>query len=201
MSCCALPLAPRKPLLRPALAFWLVVIVGTSCTPEEPPGRILLVGIDGASMRVVEPMLRQGQLPNLASIAEAGVHGLLRSQFPIDSPPVWNTIVTGVVPKKHGIPSFSHKNEAGRHELFLSTDRKVPAVWNIVSAAGLTVGVVNFWNTYPPDRINGVMISDHVLAREVDGRAKMTRAELPASGTVVHPQEWAQRIGSILDSA
>jgi predicted AlkP superfamily phosphohydrolase/phosphomutase len=176
----------------------LVSLLLPGCN-EKPPGRALLVGIDGASMRVVGPMLEDGRLPNLAALAVSGVHGTIRSQFPIDSPPVWNSIVTGVSPKRHGIPSFAYKDEQGEKRLFLSTHRKVPTVWNILSAAGFSVGVVNFWNTYPPDRVKGVMISDHVLAREVDGRALISHAEAPAPGTTVYPEAWADRIDTLLD--
>jgi len=188
-------------MTRRASLLWtcaLVPLLLSGCS-EKAPGRALLVGIDGASMRVVAPMLEAGSLPNLAALARSGVHGTIRSQFPIDSPPVWNSIVTGVSPKHHGIPSFAYKDDAGEKRLFLSTHRKVPAVWNILSQAGFSVGVVNFWNTYPPDRVSGVMISDHVLAREVDGRAMISRAEAPQQGTTVFPEPWADRIDALLD--
>ena len=190
-------------MTRPALILAVVWFLLAAGCGEQRPGRALVVGIDGASMRVVAPMLERGELPNLASIAAQGVHGTIRSQFPIDSPPVWNSIVTGVKPKEHGIRSFAYKDkgedkDAQKH-LFLSTDRKVPAVWNILDAAGFSVGVVNLWNTYPPDRVNGVMISDHVLAREVAGRAMISNAPEPDAGTTVHPEEWASRIDALLD--
>jgi predicted AlkP superfamily phosphohydrolase/phosphomutase len=181
-----------------ALALALGALIG--CGTEAPPGRVLLVGIDGASMRIVGPMLAEGQLPNLAVLAKEGVHGTIRSLFPLDSPPVWNSVVTGVSPKKHGIPSFAYKDDAGEKQLFLSSDRKVPTVWNILSHAGFSVGVVNFWNTYPPDRVNGVMITDHVLAREVEGRALISKTATPSDGTTVHPEDWAERIKGLLDT-
>ena len=68
---------------------------------------------------------------------------------------------------------FAYPGEDGKNTLYLSSDRKVHALWNIVSDAGLSVGVVNFWNTYPPEVINGVMVSDHLLARNIEGRRKM----------------------------
>ena len=160
---------------------------------------MLLVGVDGASMRVVGPMLEAGRLPHLADLARRGVHGTLRSQHPIDSPPVWNTIVTGMPPRLHGIPSFAYTGSDGKKHLYLSTDRKVPAIWSILSNAGFSVGVVDFWNTYPPDRVDGVMISDHVLAREIEGRALITHAPPPHVGSTVYPVDWADRIETILD--
>jgi predicted AlkP superfamily phosphohydrolase/phosphomutase len=180
-----------------------MVTVTAGCGPgpdSESPGRVLLLGIDGASMRVVAPMLVAGRLPNLAAIANQGVHGTIRSQYPVDSPPVWNTIVTGMKPRKHGISSFAYVDEEGEKRLFLSTNRKVPAIWNILSEAGFSVGVVNFWNTYPPDRINGVMITDHVLAREIEGRAMISKTAQPAEGATVFPVEWAERLEEILDA-
>ena len=84
-------------------------------------------------MRVVQPMLEARRLPNLGALARDGVHGTIRSLFPLDSPPVWNSVVTGVSPKMHGIPSFAYKDAAGEKHLYLSSDRKVPALWNIVN--------------------------------------------------------------------
>jgi predicted AlkP superfamily pyrophosphatase or phosphodiesterase len=188
---------PRAaPPLRTALAVACAIAAGCS---EERPGRALVVGLDGASMRVVLPLLERGELPHLASLAVQGVSGTIRSQLPLDSPPVWNSIVTGVEPRRHGIRGFAYEGEEHEKRLFLSSDRKVPAVWNIVDAAGFSVGIVNFWNTYPPDRVKGVMISDHVLEREVSGRALIAKAEAPERGTTVHPEEWAQRIDELLD--
>jgi predicted AlkP superfamily pyrophosphatase or phosphodiesterase len=178
----------------------LVGFLSADCSKPPPARRVLLIGIDGASMRIIEPLLAEGQLPTLEAIARQGVHDILRSQAPIDSPPIWNTIVTGMVREKHGIPSFAYEDDSGAAHLFLSTDRKVPALWNIVSATGRSVGVVNFWNTYPPDRVNGVMVSDHVLAREVDDRAALTNAPAPAGGTAVYPAGWAKRIRKLLES-
>ena len=102
-------------------------------------------------------------------------------------PRIWNTIATGKVPEKHGITSFARKNQDESH-LFLSTDRKVHALWNIASEAGMTVGVVNWWNTYPPARIDGVMVSDHILATEIEGRRKMMGAESVPTGALVFPE-------------
>jgi predicted AlkP superfamily phosphohydrolase/phosphomutase len=160
--------------------------------------RVLLIGIDGATFRVAGPLLEEGRLPNLAGIARQGVSGPLRSIQPILSPRIWNTIATGKLPEKHGILSFVHKDETGANQLFLSTDRKAHALWNIVSDAGFSVGVVNWWNTYPPDRINGVVISDHVIASEVKGYRKILKSGAIPSAQLVFPGPWYEKVGEIL---
>jgi hypothetical protein len=161
-------------------------------------GRVALIGLDGATLRVIAPLLREARLPNLGAIARDGIAGPLRSHKPLSSPRIWNSIATGMSPGTHGITNFAYKDDGKRH-LFSSTDRKVPALWNIASEAGLSVTVVNFWNTYPPERVNGVMVSDHVLAREVRGRAKMAKAIAPESGgSVVYPEEWQMRLSEVM---
>jgi predicted AlkP superfamily phosphohydrolase/phosphomutase len=158
---------------------------------------VLLVGIDGASPRLVEPLLAAGRLPNLARIAREGVWGRLQSHLPLASPLVWNTIATGKHPAKHGIRSFVRR-EGDHLELLLSTDRRVHALWNIASDAGLRVGVVNFWNTYPPERIDGVMVSDHLLPSEVAGRRTVAKAGAPPPGPLVFPESWQTRVAQAL---
>jgi hypothetical protein len=164
-----------------------------------PRGRVLLIGIDGASPRVIEPLLAAGRLPNLAALAREGVWGPLRSRLPLASPRIWNTIATGKQPEKHGIRSFVRR-EGDHLELLLSSDRKVHALWNIASDAGLAVGVVNFWNTYPPERIRGVMVSDHLLAAEVEGRRELAHAAAAPPGPVVFPEDWQPRLAALLAS-
>lgn len=166
----------------------------------EAPRRMILIGIDGASPRIVNQLIAEGKLPNLAKIAEQGVHGLLRSEIPIQSPRIWNTIATGKIPEKHGIDSFSYRGRDGRRHLYASTDRRARALWNIASAAGLRVGVVNFWNTYPLEKINGVMVSDHILSKEIDGRHRMTRTEKTKVGAVIYPDQWNTRLAGMVQN-
>jgi hypothetical protein len=44
-----------------------------------------------------------------------------------------------------------------------SGDRRVPALWNIASARGRSVGVVGWWCTWPAERVRGTMISDFLF--------------------------------------
>ncbi|MDP6979195.1 MAG: alkaline phosphatase family protein [Myxococcota bacterium] len=187
--------------LAPVAISLAVLLAGCS---EEPPtesrGRVLLIGIDGASPRIVDPLIAEGRLPNLAGIAREGVHGKLRSAEPIHSPRIWNTIVTGVVPEKHGIVTFSYGGRDGRQHLYTSRHRRARALWTIASAAGLEVAVVNFWNTYPLEKVNGVMVSDHILATQIDEREQLTGAAKARVGDVIYPPAWNGRLSGMIEA-
>jgi predicted AlkP superfamily phosphohydrolase/phosphomutase len=178
-----------------ALALTLLVACGQGPALR---GRVLLIGIDGAAPRITRPLLEQGRLPNLERIARAGEFGPLRSHFPLSSPRVWTSIATGKMPEKHGILGFAYQDDEGVQRLFLSVHRTAHALWNIASDAGLTVGVVNWWNTYPLEKIRGVMVSDHLLPMEVRGRHRMTGAAPAEASAIVYPDEWGDRVAALV---
>jgi len=37
--------------------------------------RVIVLGLDGASLDLLMPLIRRGELPNLARLIEGGVHG------------------------------------------------------------------------------------------------------------------------------
>jgi uncharacterized protein YbaP (TraB family) len=174
----------------------------------ERTGRVLLVGIDGATLRIIHPLIAAGRLPSLAALAREGASGPLRSHRPIYSPRIWNSIATGKTPEAHGIEGFTYRSrssargsardDAQKQRLYLSIHRKAHALWNIASAAGLRVGVVNWWNTYPPEVVNGVMISDHAKPTRLDELRTLTGAEAAMKeGTTVFPDAWQARVSDL----
>lgn len=157
-----------------------------------------MVGIDGASPRVVEPMLESGRLPTLAEIGRTGVYGRLRSFLPLYSPRVWTSVATGKTPKKHGIRGFVEVKEDGGRRVYQSSDRMAHALWNIASDAGLTVAVVNWWTTQPPERLHGVMVTDHLFPEVREEREEFMRARIDDSAPPVYPVEWLPRVQAIV---
>ncbi len=67
---------------RTAASALLACALLGSCGGDAPRGRVLLVGIDGASLRVIQPLLREGRLPHLERIAANGVSDPLRTPPP-----------------------------------------------------------------------------------------------------------------------
>ena len=60
----------------------------------EPKGRILIIGLDGASPVLVERW--QDDLPNLRRLMQRGVFGQLESVIPPRSIPAWYCLATGM---------------------------------------------------------------------------------------------------------
>ena len=203
-----------------ALALGLLLIALASGCAEKPSRpRVLLVGLDGASPRIVREMFQAGQLPHLAGLADRGLFVPLRSSIPLHSPRIWASIATGKTPEKHGIDAFVTRVGEGRHRLMLGSDRRTHALWNIVSDAGRRVAVINWWNTFPPEVIEGVMVSDHALPGEVERRRliiedivvpdhavhgeverrrPLTHTEATPAGALVYPERWDERLRASL---
>jgi predicted AlkP superfamily phosphohydrolase/phosphomutase len=128
--------------------------------PEDRPRRVFLYGIDAATFTVLRPWAEEGVLPNFARLMREGTAGTLLSTMPASTPLAWSSMVTGVWPGKHGIYGFT-KMKAGTYELDVPTsrDRRRPAIWTMLSDAGMPSIVVDVPFTYPPEPINGVMVS------------------------------------------
>lgn len=120
--------------------------------------RVLVFGVDGLAFRVLHPMMQAGYLPNFQALARDGVESVFESKYPPLTPPAWMSMVTGLKPAKHGTYDFWEFDEQGKDRLV--TRRKGgKAIWNLLSEQGKKVIVVNVPNTYPPDPVNGIMVS------------------------------------------
>ncbi len=120
--------------------------------------RVIVFGLDAASPELIERW--SGDLPNLRRIMTEGTWGILKSTIPPFTSPAWDCMATGVNPGRVGIFGLRQRQE-GTYRFVSPTagDRRAPAVWDIASAEGLEVLVLNVPDTYPPTPVNGVMVS------------------------------------------
>ena len=142
-------------------------------------GRVVIVGIDGADWRVIDPLIQQGRLPSFKRIVSEGASGVLQSMEPSASPSLWTTIATGVAPDRHGIHGFvvgqggsggqaavggeeAPGAGAGDVRPVTSTMRTAPAFWNILPEQGRKVGVVGWLVTWPAEPVDGFMVSSYL---------------------------------------
>lgn len=123
--------------------------------------RVFLIGWDGGDWGLLDALLKEGKLPNLATLVAKGRAWDLESYQPMASPLIWTTIATGRSPVDHGVTDFQELDPKTRSRLPISSrSRRVPAIWNLASARGRSVGVVGWWATWPAERVNGFLVSD-----------------------------------------
>ncbi len=154
----------RKSLGRIAAALGLAVVLscGRSPEPTQTDRKILFVGIDAMDWDVARPMMEEGKLPHLAGLVKNGTSGDILTLIPLTrSPIIWTTIGTGKEPNQHGVGGFVEEAD-GLDVPVTRNVRQAKAVWNILGAAGLDVGVVGWWVTWPAEAVRGVMVSDYL---------------------------------------
>lgn len=177
---------------------------------EQPIAPVIVIGWDGATWDVIDPLLDKGALPNLAALIERGTRAPLASFEPTSSPLIWTTISTGRPPGQHGVrsqvenrfvemnrwfffpPSMGFDHIFGRvwEEIGLiervqitSHARSAKAFWNILDEAGRSVGLVNWRVAWPAEHFRGFNITDHThpfLVRLLDDGTRIDPTLSPA---------------------
>lgn len=125
---------------------------------------LLIIGFDGATFDLIRPWAREGYLPNLARLMDQGVTADLASTLPPVTSPAWPTFMTGVNPGKHGVFDFIQPH-GENFTLVNSTRIRQPTIWQRLSQAGYRVGVLNVPVTYPPQPVNGFVVTDILSPR------------------------------------
>ncbi|HKW03767.1 MAG TPA: alkaline phosphatase family protein [Nitrososphaerales archaeon] len=127
---------------------------------SNPEKKAVVIGLDGATFDIIRPMISRGKLKNFEKLMSSGSSGNLNSTiFPLSSV-AWSSFVSGRNPAKHGMYDFS-KRVPGSYEYapVTSLDRGAKAIWDYASDAGKQCLIVNIPLTYPPEKLNGIMIS------------------------------------------
>lgn len=135
--------------------------------------RCLVIGLDGADFRVIDPMISRGKLPALSRLAAEGARATLESPPPAATFPTWATFMTGVNPGVHGIFDFTRMVDGEYAVQFVnSTFMRSPSIWRILSDRGRRVVSLGVPGTYPPEPVNGVLVAgfDSPVTTQLDGR-------------------------------
>jgi predicted AlkP superfamily phosphohydrolase/phosphomutase len=134
--------------------------------------RMLVIGLDGATWDVADPLIEAGRLPNLARIKREGSIAQLNSTNPPMTLPSWSSMLTGCNPGQHGIFDFVQRPSASWDLEFVNaTHRKVPTLHRLISDRGGRVASIAVPTTWPPEELNGVVVSgfDSPVSTGIDG--------------------------------
>ncbi len=172
--------------------------VPVSLDPATSVRRVTLIGIDGLGPAFLRDGVARGNLPAFARLLRRGASGPLATLRPTEAPPIWTTVVTGRLPRDHGVKSFVTYRLLGSSRTYellpkgalvglleraslvstrpvTSTSRRRRALWNVLSAFGVPAGVVRLWGTYPPEQGQGFTLSNYFhLFRDDKARAEGT---------------------------
>jgi predicted AlkP superfamily phosphohydrolase/phosphomutase len=146
--------------------------------------RVVVVGLDGFSPEIAEPLMDNGALPHLAALRKKGFYAPLATTNPPISPVAWTSFQTGVNPGKHNIFDFLSRDlrtyqpllsfseihrprrslTIGNYRLpltraHISLRRKSKTFWSILGERGITSTVLRVPVTFPPEKFSGYMLS------------------------------------------
>ncbi len=151
---------------------------------------VIWLGFDGLDFELLDRLAAEGRMPNWKRLAGEGYTARLKSFSPILSPIVWTTIATGAAPDVHRVLDFQEVDPATGQKVPISgRSRAVPAVWNVASDSGRTVGVVGWWATHPAEQVSGFFVSDRASPILFEG--------LPRAG-VAYPASLAPGVDQIV---
>jgi hypothetical protein len=181
--------------------------------------RVRVIGIDGLEQRMVEQSVERGEMPRLAALLDKGARAALLPEPEQVPAIVWTTIATGRGPEAHGIRATGAQRLPGMtapvplqarsrwaRGLARAADvvritrtdppsallRGAKTIWNVASEKGLSVGVVNWWASWPAEAVNGFVVSDRTFLKLEKGGALERE---------VHPPDAFPRLQPLLTAA
>ena len=127
--------------------------------------KVLIIGVDGVSLNLLEPFAAAGVVPHMARLLDEGARGDLASIWPLRTPQVWTSAVTGKYPGQHGIwdhlsntyfnpPEFRTKKK----KRITTEHRKSKALWNMLAEHGHSTVSVGWMATWPAETVDGATI-------------------------------------------
>ena len=122
--------------------------------------KTILIGLDGATFTVLDPLMERGVMPFLRDFVADGVRAPLQSVVPALTPPAWTSLMTGKRPGRHGVFDFFQK-EAPDSRYFrfaVSQDIRTPTIWSLASGEGKRITALNFPLMFPPPDVNGCVV-------------------------------------------
>jgi predicted AlkP superfamily phosphohydrolase/phosphomutase len=135
---------------------------------------LLVLGLDGATLDVVGPLVDAGRMPHLAALLGEGAGRPLPSTRPPMTFPAWSSFLTGLDPGQHGMFDFTQKVPGAYRVRFTNaTDRAGASLFERVGRAGGRVLALGMPATFPPERVPGLLVSgfDAPVSTGTDARA------------------------------
>lgn len=122
--------------------------------------RVYVIGLDGATWDILDPLIEQGKLPVFKKLKENSAWARLRTFEPTLSAVVWTSVATGKSMLKHGIVDWVFVNKENIKVPYSNSQKRTPSIWEMMDEKKRRSVVLGWFVTDPPDAIKGVMVSD-----------------------------------------
>jgi predicted AlkP superfamily phosphohydrolase/phosphomutase len=149
---------------------------GASRAPEPVSGpgiSVLVVGVEGLELDIVERLVAEGRLPRLSGLIDRGAVQTFENLGRMTEQGVsWTTVATGMTPEGHGIGSTVTRRGAETKTNPIPRNRTAGTIWTMASDLGRRVCVVGWPATWPAEEVNGLMMGpfeQYILARSHTG--------------------------------
>jgi predicted AlkP superfamily phosphohydrolase/phosphomutase len=119
---------------------------------------LLIIGLDGGSFALLDPLVAEGHLPNLARLMREGARGGLLSTLPPATMPAWSSFLTGAPPGEHGVTDIFVRRGYALSPASGAL-RSLPTFLEVLSRRGRRVASIGVPGTYPPLELIGVCVS------------------------------------------
>ena len=130
----------------------------------------MLLGLDGATFSILDPLMAEGAMPFLSEFVSRGVRAeLLSTALPLTAQ-AWPALMTGRTPGNHGVFDFVRVDSGVEHptyRLATSTDLRCETIWSVAGRQGRRVLCLNFPLMFPPQPLNGCMVPGFVPWRHL----------------------------------
>ena len=133
---------------------------------QTQQAKAFILGIDGATFDIINPMMACGKLPSMQKIVQTGVSGTLHSTIPSLSAPAWVSFMTGKNPGHYGTYHFRKIDVDSYENIFCddlvnSSFFRGETFFDYLGKLGYKVGVMTVPVTYPPWEVNGFLVSGY----------------------------------------
>jgi len=165
--------------------------------------KLLIIGLDGGTYTFMDPLIKEGKLPNIEKLINGGVKAVLRSTIPPITSPAWVTFMTGKNPGKHGFFDFFKYDIKNPDYYFAPAPQDAlkkfvknfmnshnyagQTIFDFLGQSGYKVASIFMPMTYPPWPINGYMVSGYPV--------------LDFDKPTTYPEQWSKELGPIFDNS
>ena len=113
-----------------------------------------MLGLDGADFYFINHYVKKDKLPIFKKVIENGVFSELLSTIPCNTIPALPTLYTGKNPGNTGVFDFFDKEG----NVIAPANIEFKTLWHYLTEKKRKIIISNLSFTYPPERINGIMI-------------------------------------------